>query len=250
MISYTVGTPGGNIVTSIVSPGTNTTCTPLVAGKCVGDVTINASGGGGSGAPSNIYINSHFLSSIGSGTVTHWFTPVNVGQTVIIYTQRGSVVAPVSALGNTFSLLSSSGNIQWWISSISIPGNDQFQLPADGFSSHGRLGLLLSGVTGVLDQASYFTGTGTAINIPSVTTTNANDLIIGFAQLDNGNPCTLSRASGYQQIEFMTVDETLSDFFTTVSAIGTYSASVTAGGSGGCVSSAISGSLIALNLQQ
>ena len=67
VISYTVGTPGGNVVTSIVSPGTNTTCTPLVAGKCVGDVTINASGSGGSGLFGQI-ISQPTISSMGLST--------------------------------------------------------------------------------------------------------------------------------------------------------------------------------------
>lgn len=39
-------------VTSII-PGTNTNCTPIAGGKCVGDVTITATGGANPGAPSN-----------------------------------------------------------------------------------------------------------------------------------------------------------------------------------------------------
>lgn len=36
-----------------ITPGTNVTCTPFVSGSCVGNVTINATGGGGGGTPAS-----------------------------------------------------------------------------------------------------------------------------------------------------------------------------------------------------
>src|SRR5271170_3815548 len=42
----TVWAPGGGSGANLIIPGTNVSCTPFVSGACVGNVTINSTGGG------------------------------------------------------------------------------------------------------------------------------------------------------------------------------------------------------------
>lgn len=75
---------------SSITPGTNVTCTPNVSGTCSGAVTVNASGGGGSGAWTNI---TGSVTSSGC-TVTSGVCTVGVG---------GSATVSFSSIPGTYN---------------------------------------------------------------------------------------------------------------------------------------------------
>lgn len=95
VISYAIGAPTGNVVTS-ATPGTNVTCTPLVGGKCIGDITLNATGGG-SGLFSGV------LSAIPTTTSTGFTTA---------YNQQGTFTSANNPTGLTIADSASGGLIE------------------------------------------------------------------------------------------------------------------------------------------
>lgn len=181
---------------------------------------------------------------------------VSAGEVQLAQTCRNDTTAPTSSLGNTYSTLQSNScingqNGELFISNPTVGGTDTINIPPIGDSSPGGSFFLnISGIptSSPLDGAnSVVASTGTGTVTPSVTTTNANDLLILFSDAEN-SPCAPVNPAGWTQLDLVnsgTGEALLS--YRRVSSTGTYSAAVTFSG-GSCSGTNVGATIYALKI--
>ena len=209
-------------VTGVATGSAKITCT---VGSVSGFTTVSAT--------AIRYVQS--ASSVSTQNATHvslsFPSNTTVGNTIVVaVAAAGPAISSVAdTQGNTYAQAVASGSNAIWYASSIKGGADTVTAnfaSSTGFSIiyiHEYAGLAAS----PLDQVSSQTGTGTAVTSGAKTTTQASELIFGYASVDH---CVLSGSTGFtvRQTAGCNMSED-----TIVSAIGSYSATFTQNHSGG-----------------
>jgi PKD repeat protein len=230
--SWTSGTTG---VATVNSAGQ---VTPVA----IGSASIKCTDGSVSGATTATVTAAvaaiHFVQSAGNlstqnatGVSASFTSSTTAGNVIVVgaSTAGPAISSVVDTQGNTYVQAAASGSDAIWYASAIKGGADTVTanfVSRTGYSLiyvHEYSGL----ATSPLDQISSQTGTGTAVTSGAKTTTQASELIFGYASVDN---CVTSGTTGFSVRQ--TVGCNMSEDMI-VSSTGTYSATFTQSPSGG-----------------
>ena len=208
-------TAGGNMSEDMIVSATGTyaaTFTQSVISGWIGLIaTFKASSGSAIG-----YVQSanNVSSTNTTGIAASFASSTTAGNAIVVAasTTGPAISSVVDSQGNTYvQAVASGGNAVWYTTGIK-GGADTITAnfaASTGFSLiyiHEYAGL----ASNPLDQVSSQTGTGTAITSGAVTTTEANELILGYAAVDyrvsaSGPGFTVRQTAGGNMSEDMTV---------------------------------------------